>query len=173
MASSTESGLEPAPEAPREELLGTIAAQTAAIDELIGRARKSIAVFDLDLSETGWTSAARSERLARFLRASRHARIDIIVHDLRYIERRCARLCELLRRFGSQVTIRRTGPAARAATDPLVIVDGRHFLHRFHIEQPRALLGLDSPHAATPLVQRFEAIWATGDDGLTGTVLGL
>lgn len=154
-------------------MLDTVAAQTAAIDELIGRARASIRVFDIDLSETGWTSPARCDRLAVFLRGSRHARLDIIVHDLRFIERSCARLCRLLRLHGDKMTILRTGPEARIAMDPLVIVDNRHFLHRFHIEQPRALLGIEQPQMAKPLVQRFEAIWATGEAGLTGTVLGL
>ena len=57
--------------------------------------------------------------------------------------------------------------------DPLVIVDGRHFLHRFHIEQPRAALGIGEPLVARPLVERFEEIWATGEPGVDATVLGL
>lgn len=173
MASSDPTATEVPPPGPREQMLDTVAAQTAAIDELIGRARASIRVFDIDLSETGWTSPARCDRLAVFLRGSRHARLDVIVHDLRFIERSCARLCQLLRLHGDKMTILRTGPEARIAMDPLVIVDNRHFLHRFHIEQPRALLGIEQPQMAKPLVQRFEAIWATGEAGLTGTVLGL
>ena len=51
--------------------------------------------------------------------------------------------------------------------DPLVIVDGRHFLHRFHVEQPRAALAIEEPQLARPLVKRFEEIWATGEPGLT------
>jgi hypothetical protein len=63
-------------------MLDTVAAQTAAIDDLIGRAKASIQVFDVDLSETGWTSPARCDRLAAFLRGSRHARLDIIGCDI-------------------------------------------------------------------------------------------
>ena len=57
--------------------------------------------------------------------------------------------------------------------DPLVIADGRHFLHRFHIDQPRASLAIDNSQLAGPLVTRFEEIWATGEPGVAGTVLGL
>jgi hypothetical protein len=57
--------------------------------------------------------------------------------------------------------------------DPLVIVDGRHFLHRFHIEQPRAVVGIEQLQAAKPLVHKFEEIWATGEVGVTANVLGL
>jgi len=78
-----------------------------------------------------------------------------------------------MRQFGSAVTIYRTGAEARAAMDPLVIVDGRHFLHRFHADDPRAALGIEQPLAAKPLVNRYAEIWATGEPGLAGSVLGL
>ena len=71
------------------------------------------------------------------------------------------------------MTIYKTGAEAKGAADPLVIVDGRHFLHRFHIERPRASLVIEDPHLASPLINRFEEIWATGEPGLTGTVLGI
>jgi hypothetical protein len=154
-------------------MLETIAAQIAAIDEMIGLAQRSIRVFDVDLSETGWNNPARIERLAAFLRGSRHARLDIIVHDTRYIESRCARLTALQRVVGEAITIRRTGPHARGAMDPLIVVDGQHYLHRFHVEQPRAALGIAQPHAAKPLNIRFDEIWTTGEPGVHGTVLGL
>jgi hypothetical protein len=158
---------------PRREALETIAAQVAAIDELVGLARRSIQVFDIDLSEMGWNGRERSDRLAGFLRRSRLARLDIIVHDTRYIESRCARLTALQRLFAEAITIRRTGPEARGAMDPLVIVDGQHYLHRYHIDRPRATLGILQPQAATPLIERFREIWATGETSGQGTVLGL
>ena len=172
MATSTPGGTE-APPTPRHEALDTIAAQIAAIDEMIGLARRSIRVFDLDLSDTGWTRPERIDRLYAFLRASRHARLEIIVHDTRYIESHCARLVGLQRLFGEAVTILRTGPDARKLMDPLIIVDGVHYLHRFHVEQPRAMLGIQQPVAAMPLIQRLAEIWAGGEPGVSGSVLGL
>ena len=174
MASSTPTASESAPPIqPRRETLDSIAAQIAAIDELIGLARSSIRVFDIDLSQMGWTAVRRAERLDAFLRASRHARLDIIVHDTRYYESACARLQLLQRRFGATVNILRTGAEARGAMDPLVLVDDRHYLHRFHIDQRRATLGVEEPRGAAPLVNRFDEIWATGEPGVAGTVLGL
>lgn len=172
MATSTPTEGQPAPP-PRQETLATVAAQVAAIDELVGLARQSIRVFDRDLSETGWNSPGRASLLAQFLRRSRNAKLDVIVHDTRWIEASCPRLVSLLRMFGDRVTIYRTGAEARAAADPLVIVDGRHFVHRFHVEQPRASLVIEDPHLARPLVNRFDEIWATGEPGLSGTALGL
>lgn len=171
MASST---LPPDPTPPpREEVLDTVAAQVAALDEIVGYARSHVQVFDVDLSEHGWNNVGRIEALAAFLRASETARLDIIVHDTRWIEATAARLMLLLRTFGHAITIYRTGTEAQMAADPLTIVDGRHCLHRYHIEQPRATLIVDTPLLVKPLATRFDEIWGTGEPGVTGTVLGL
>ena len=158
---------------PRLVELDTIAAQSAAIDELISLARHHIRVFDLDLSQTGWNSASRADRLAAFLREVRGRRLDIIVHDTRYLESACPRMMNLLRNYGHAMTVYQTGAEAKIATDPLLIVDGVHYLHRFHFEQPRAALGVSQPEQTQPLASRFEEIWATGAPGPSGTVLGL
>lgn len=158
---------------PRLIELRTLAEQTQATDDLIALARQHIRVFDQDLSQTGWNSAARADRLAAFLRQARGGRVDIIVHDVRYLEGACPHLLNLLRNYGHALTIYQTGPEGKVATDPLLIVDGRHYLHRFHFDQPRAALGVDQPEQAQPLASRFDEIWATGQAGLSGTVLGL
>jgi len=158
---------------PRLAMLTTIAAQLEALDQLVGLARRSIRVFDVDFSTMRWDDPQRNAALARFLRASRHAKLDIVVHDTRHIESRCARLLHLQRLFGEAVTIHRSGADARGAMDPLVIVDGVHFLHRFHADQPRASLGIAQPLAAKPLVERFNEIWASSESAVTGTTLGL
>jgi len=170
MASSTSP--EPPP-APHTRDIASVADQAAAIDELIGLGRRRIRVFDQDLSGTGWNQPSRAERLAAFLRGERGRRLDIIVHSTHYLESACPRMLSLLRTYSHAVTIYRTGSEARLATDPLLIVDDRHYLHRFHFEQARAAMGINQPDQARPLASRFEEIWATGEPGLNATVLGL
>ncbi len=173
MATSTSvDGGSPNPE-PREVMLDTLAAQTAAVDELIDLAQHRLQIFDVDLKQWGWQTAARAERLGAFLRRSPKARIEFIAHDLRFLESSCPRLVALLRSHSHAVTVYRTGVEARSANDPLVIADGRHFLHRFHVEQPRATLAVEQPQMARPWAMRFDEIWATGEPGLGATVLGL
>ena len=118
-----------------------------------------------------WTS--RVDHLGAFLRGTRGRRLDIIVHDTTYLETACPRMLKLLRAYSYVVTIYRTGAEARLATDPLLIVDDRHYLHRFHFEQPRAALGILQPEQTQPLAARFAEIWATGESGVNATVLGL
>jgi len=170
MASSTSS--EP-PIEPRVVMLTSVSEQAKAIDDLIPLARHHIRVFDQDLSQTGWNSALRAERISTFLREVRGRRLDIILHDTRYLETACPRMVSLLRTFSYAMTILKTGDEAKVATDPLLIVDKAHYLHRFHFEQPRATLGIAQPDQTQPLANRFDEIWATGEPGISGTVLGL
>ena len=159
--------------APREAMLTSLGEQAAAIDEIVDLARHRLQVFDVDLSQCGWQTPQRADKLTAFLRRNRQARLDVIVHETRYLEVSCVRLLALLRVYAHAITVYRTGPEARSALDPLLIADGRHFLHRFHIDQARAALAIEQPQLARPLVMRFEQIWSTGEPGLSATVLGL
>ena len=161
------------PPVPRREVLLSFAAQVEALDALIDRAQRSIRVFDIDLSEMGWNTTARAERITRFVRASQTATLDIVVHDTQWIERSCPRLTNLLKFYAHAITIRRTGEDAKHATDPLAIVDDRHFLHRLHIARARAVLSTDNLEAAKPLVARLDAIWAGAVPGVSASVTGL
>ena len=174
MDSSTSPPPDPAsqPE-PEYRLLTTQAEQFAAVERLVALARLSIRVFDRDLSQLGWNTPGRAEALAAFLRRSSNAKLEIIVHDTRWLESSAPRLTGLLRHWGHAVTIYRTGAEARAAADAMVLVDGRHYLHRFHVDQPRAAVGLSMPAETRPLADRFAEIWATGEPGLSATTLGL
>lgn len=173
MATSTPTPDPSAAPGKRREVLHTVSAQVAALDEIVGLARTSIRVFDVDLSGMGWNGADRTAMIGAFLRARRNASLQIIVHGTRWIEGSCPRLTQLLRHYSHAITILRTGADAHAVMDPIAIVDGRHFLHRFHADQPDAELGVEQPLAAQPFVERFEQIWATGEPGVNATVLGL
>jgi hypothetical protein len=164
---------DPGAPAPRYERLSSIAEQVAAIDTLIDLAKLSIRVFDVDLSRMGWNNAARVDKLTKFLRGAPGARIEIVLHDTSWIGSSCPRLLNLFRLHSHVMTIRKTGEDARTAMDPLIIVDGLHFLHRFHIGQPRAALSIGDPEAVVPLVTRFDAISESAEPGLSASVLGL
>lgn len=158
---------------PREAALATVAEQVAAIDEILGYAQRHVQVFDTDLATLGFGTAARAEALHRFLRSSRTARLDVIVHDTRWLESNGVRMLLLLRQFPHTITVYRSGPEARAVMDPLVIVDRSHCVHRFHAEQPRGALIVNVAATVKPLAARFDEIWATGQPGITASVLGL
>ena len=158
---------------PSETRLDSLAAHVDAIDTLIDLAGARLMVFDRDLAEGGWNAARRAERIAAFLRRTRNPRLSIIVHEPRYLETLCPRIIDLLKVYSHAMQVWRTGLDARRATDALVIADESHYLHRYHVDQPRATLVIGMPAAARPLIARFDEIWATGEPALGGGVLGL
>jgi hypothetical protein len=176
MASSPtppDTALPPPPGLPREARLDSLADLDRAHDEVIALAQRHIRIFDIDLSGGRWNAADRCDALSSFLRRIPGARLDIIVHDTRWIESSGARLCALLVRHAHAMKVYRTGAAARAAMDPLVIVDDLHFVHRHHVDWPRGSLSIGSPERAKALIDRFDEIWATGEPGMSANVLGL
>ncbi|HTL76839.1 MAG TPA: hypothetical protein VL654_10985 [Casimicrobiaceae bacterium] len=174
MASSpTDTPLRPPPGLPREARLESLSEIRRAHDEVIALAQRHIKVFDRDLSSDGWNSPERCSALSSYLRRKPGARLDIIVHETRYVEAYAARLTALLGRHAHAMKIYRTGPRARPAMDPLVIVDDMHFVHRHHVAWAHATLSIGNPERAKPLVERFDEIWATGEAGVSASVLGL
>src|SRR5205814_995091 len=99
-------GGEPNAPAPRYERLASIEQQVAAIDTLVDLAKLSIRVFDIDLSRMGWNTAARVDKLAKFLRGAPGARVEIVLHDMSWIASSCPRLLNLFRLNSHAMTIR-------------------------------------------------------------------
>ena len=130
----------------REWRVATLAGQIAALDAA-HRARPSAHPAVRHRSFARRLGASRAHRRARQLPAQRNARLEVIVHDTRWIEASAPRFVQLLRQFGHAMTLYRTGSEARTAMDPLLIVDRRHFLHRFHIDRPARRRG--RRHAAS------------------------
>ena len=116
---------------------------------MIALARRHIKVFDIDLSWGGWNTAGALRRaVGSYLRRMPGARLDIIVHDTHWIEASGARLMALLAASLARDEGLPTGSAARAAMDPLLIVDDTHFVHRFHVDRTGGTLSIGESRSA-------------------------
>jgi hypothetical protein len=143
-----------------------------ALDEILLQARRQILIFDRAL-DARWDRPNRVECLRRLCLASPRHLLRIALHDPESMVRNTPRLRALLGPCAHVMAVHKTRDEGRRAEDPLVIVDGRHFVHRFHADLPRGLLALDDPESAQSRIQRFDQIWAASDPGLSGTTLGL
>ena len=150
-----------------------IADSLAAVDEVIASAERTIRIFDADLTNRGFNSPARAEKLREFLVAGRSHRILVALHETDGLERDCPRLLTLLRQFPMSIEIHRTLGEARNARDPFVLGDDHSVWHQLHVDQPRAIVALHSPQDALPIVQRFAEIWDLSEPAVSSTTLGL
>lgn len=157
---------------PSERYLDGSADYLAAFDELLGRATHELRLFDRRL-ERGFDGSARCTRLRAFLRGSPRNRLRIVLHDTSALARDCPRLLDLQRQFSHAVAIHETEAEARAVHDPFAIADLRDHLHRFHHDQPRAVLRLDDPAGTRTFMERFEEIWSFSAPAVNATILGL
>lgn len=158
---------------PQRVRLNTFAALRDAVDRLLPLAQERIAIFDFDLRDTGWNTRLRGEAMEHFLLASRSNRIDIVLHETEYVASQQARVMQMLRRFSDRMEIRRTQEEVRHVYDPFVLIDSRHYLHRFHYDRANAEFVIAQPELAHALVLRFEELWQASDPGPSATVLGL
>lgn len=144
-----------------------------AIDLVIRQARRNLRIFSYNLRNEGYNSLARFEALQNFLLMSRANRLVIILHDTDYLTRECPRMMNLLRQFSHAIAIYQTNDEARSISDPFIIADEDHYLHRFHYEHPRAALALNDKAGALELTRRFNDMAETAEPAAAPTTLGL
>lgn len=144
----------------------------AALDRIFGRATRSIRIFDQTLG-TGYNSPQRFETLRSFILASRRNRLQIVVHNPQPMDRNCPRLLSLLRSYGHAISIHETHANAKSVYDPFAVVDDDCFVHRFHFEEMRGLMGLNDPIGTHTLAERFAEIWEASSPAVSATTLGL
>lgn len=144
-----------------------------AINQVISKSSNTLRVFEYNLEEGGFNTSTRFDLLRSFLLKSRQNRLMVILHDIDYLVRYCPRMITLLTQFSHAMSIHQTTSEAKGIYDPFVIGDERHFVHRFHFDSPRGLLGLDEPVTVHPLLGKFEEIWGASTPAVFSTTLGL
>ena len=83
----------------------------------------------------------------------------MVLHDLVPLECHAPRLMQLFARFSHNVSVRQCPGSLRHLADTHVLIDQRHGVRRFHVDQPRSALILDDPTYIEPWWRRFEELW--------------
>ena len=144
-----------------------------ALDEVIGLARRSLHLFDTDLKVGGYASQKRFEALRDFLLRDRGNRLVIVLHEVDFLTARCPRLMTLLRTHSHGISIHKTHEHARVASDPFIVADEAHYVHRFHSDDARSLLALHDHAGARQLEERFGQLLEASHPAVFATTLGL
>lgn len=159
--------------APLSRPFASLSEYQQALDTVIAQAQHTLDIFDYDLHEGGWNSPQRYELLKNFVLSNPGNRLQIVLHSVDHVRRYCSRLLNLQRQYSFAVFIHETQPEARSVFDPMLIADGRHYVHRFHYTQPRGELVLHDPDQTQRLVLHFDELWQASSVAVTATTLGL
>lgn len=160
------------PPVPRHHELDSRTPLEQATDRVLALGRHRIAIFGKTFGAE-WNDPERVAAIRQFCLASRRNRIRIVLHDPHPMYRSCPRLLGLLRQFSHVIAINESQYQAKNVYDPFVLVDDRHYVHRFHYDAPKGLLALDDPHGASTLRDRFEELWGASEEAIPATTLGL
>jgi len=144
-----------------------------AFDALLAGAQRELYLFDPDLEQLQLNTPARNEALAAFLRRNALTRLQIVVHDDRYLAHHCPRFAELAALFSTNVAIRRTEGDAARAQDCFVVADAADCVRRPVAAQVRGVILRNDPNETALMLERFSQIWDSSTPAAPPTTLGI
>jgi hypothetical protein len=155
------------------ERFDTRAGFDAAVDRLLGESGRELRMFDPDGQALRLNDPARIALLERFLLASRTRRIFLVLHDIDYLTRQCARGMLLLQRFSHAIQVNRTHEEIREVQDAFLVIDAAHYVRRPAAAQFRGAMGLNDDTEALAMRGRFQEIWAASFPAVSASTAGL
>lgn len=144
-----------------------------AIDIILGSATQHLRIFDQDFGHGEFSSLKKYQVLHHFLSANPTSDLTIILQDTTFFREKCPRLMGLLEIYGHKMRVFETNTNVKHAKDCFILADGRHYIKRIHIDQPRFRYALDDAKAIEGLNLRFEELLEATQDSVSPTTLGL
>jgi hypothetical protein len=144
-----------------------------AVVRILAQRGRELRIFDHDTVGLRLNEPARIAALEGFLRASPTHRIYMVLHDPQHLQRHCARMMNLVTRYGHAIQINRTQEAIRELQDAFLVLDSAHYVRRPVAAFFRGSIGLEDETEAPALRGRFDEIWAASDPAVSGTTAGL
>jgi hypothetical protein len=148
-------------------------AYNQALMRVLEHAQYQLQIFDPDLSRGGFQSVAMATALRDFFAKSRNNRLQIIVHSPQFLQERCPRLLDLLRTYGHAMQVCVTDVRAHIAEDAFALADGKHYIHRFHVDHARFKYVLEDEKLTNALQERFEELLEAAPNQLSANTIGL
>lgn len=144
-----------------------------AIRLMIQSAEHELLIFDQNLAHGDFSSIATYELLQQFLSQHIASHLSIILQDTTHLHHKCPRLLSLLKIFGHKMTVHVTNQSAKHAKDCFILVDGKHYIKRIHIDQARFKYAYDDVTTVKALKTRFDELKEAIEDIVSITPLGL
>lgn len=142
-----------------------------ALDLVIQAAYKSLCIFDQDLSEGAYTSAARAEMLGNFL--ANQGQLTLILHEPTFLLTRCPRLISLMQTYQHAMQVCVTADHVKHIKEVFIVADETSYVKRFHIDQARFKYSLDDLEAVSALKRRFDELQLSVARNVSISILGL
>ena len=133
---------------------------SAAVDELIVKAERTLDIFDHSLALQDWGGKARCEALKTAM-LERHVRVRMLLVDTQIVTVETPRLMQLLRTLSHRMSITAL-PEGVFPVSNFVVADQQHLLFRPNSVQSNGLVHFNNRYKSTGYAQTFEVIWQQG-----------
>lgn len=155
------------------ELFTTWGEYQAGIDRILAMAEREVRIYDQDLGLLKLESGTRLTHIERLLHGNRPDTLHVALRDAEPFRHHQPRLFGLFAAHNHAMAVQQTPEHLANLRDSMILVDGRHGLIRFDLEQPRAKLLVDEITELLPYCRRFDELWAEGGTPVSATTLGL
>jgi hypothetical protein len=149
----------------------TLGEYRTAIDIVITSAKTELIIFDNDLQDMAFDTAARITLLSTFLAASTNRHLRVLLRDSTYLNSRAARTQALLRDFSAQIEIRVAAEPKESSV--FICSDNGICLLRPHYQHPKSILTLDDKPRWRLLNAQFNTMFDVSEASVAPTHLGL
>ena len=120
---------------PTYQRLGSRAEVRSAFDTALEVAGRHISLFDRDGDLYGLNRRQVADAISVFLLKNGLAELELIVHDIGYLQNECARLIPVLRRFSPRFRVLLTDEGIKSYSRGFVVFDQMSVLRRPHFDQ--------------------------------------
>lgn len=142
----------------------------AQLQAVFALAESDVCILDRSLAGMRIESATFREALSEFLSRSAKHSVRIALHDTQPVRTDMPRFLGLAQRYAHNLKVRQIPDEYRHLSDCHLLVDARHGVRRFHVDQARGALILDDPQEIRPWWNRFDELWELSlPVDLTGT----
>ena len=155
------------------ELITTWSEHDSALEKVLASATRTLRIFDADLTKLRLERSEQIEILGNFLSADIKNQIHAIVRNAEPLRRNSPRLMKLLALHPQNFLVFEAPEQIAKLSDAMLISDGQHALIRFHQDNVRSKIILDSADECLPYLNRFEEIVKEGGNQVSASVLGL
>lgn len=142
-----------------------------AVQELLARSRRSVALLDRDFSDWPLETPEAVAHLSRILREPESS-LRLVMHSPDWLEKYGARFGQLRGIFSGRIECRQAPPSLTAA-EGLMIGDRLHLLRRAHYQSFRGRVSFAMPELVDPWRHKYEMLWQESTPCLTVTTAGL
>lgn len=163
----------PGPAAPQRLLIGSRAELDAAVQAVLGAARRTVRCAAADLSGFGLERRAAIDLLRALLVANRAHSVQLLVDDPAWIETRAARVKLLQRDFAHALEIRVADREDAVGGDRVILGDDDHALQLREARITHGEAWLNHRGYAQPLLAAFTRRWDRAAHNVAVAPLGL